>query len=350
MKRILFLFAIIGFFVSCSDEDPGTGTATGPLTENDWLVPESRVLDGGPGKDGIPSIDAPQFSSADQVPEFMFEELVVGIVHDGIARAYPHSILDWHEIVNDDIGDLSVAITYCPLTGTGIGWSRIVNGKKTTFGVSGLLFDSNLMPYDRETDSTWSQQRMQCVNGELRGENPEPIVVTETTLNTWLEAYPDSEILNDDTGFSRSYGVYPYGDYRNNNGRILFPLTNDDDRLPSKERVLGIFDGEDVYAVAFSSNSGSEILNENIGGQDLVVVRNTDKNFIQAFWNPNGLDFSVAEGNNVSRLMVDGAGNTYNLAGEIVDGPNTGGRLEQPVSFIGYWFSWGTFYPDTEIL
>jgi len=319
MKHFNFYFAclLFAFLLSCSDaEQPPLNNSTGEefIDPNQWNVPQDEVFDGGPGKDGIPSIDDPQFSLQDEFDtrSSYFDQLVVGIVYNGQARAYPHPILDWHEIVNDKIGDLSVAITYCPLTGTGIGWNREVNSTVTEFGVSGLLYDSNLMPYDRATNSTWSQQRLDCVNGKRIGTQIDVVPVVETTLNTWLKAYPDSEILNEDTGFNRDYGRYPYGDYRTNNNRLLFPISNDDTRFPEKERVLGVF----------------------VDSQ--VVARNTQKNFIVAFQNTDKQSFEAAQ--NFPSVLKDENGNEYDITGQRVgsDGSLTG-NLPQMKSFIGYW-------------
>ena len=184
IKIVLVLFVLINW--SCSkdnNEITPTGTpTTSPTTpiagSDDWLIPQNEVRDGGPGKDGIPSIENPNFSSIEQI-DFLEEQDIVIIVETGEdIKAYPHPILDWHEIVNDDIiemvnGELvansSLSLTYCPLTGTAIGWDSNVAGTKTSFGVSGLLYNSNLMPYDRATDSYWSQMEHKCVKGELAG-------------------------------------------------------------------------------------------------------------------------------------------------------------------------------------
>lgn len=342
-----FVFLVI-FYSSCGDESV-TPETIDPIEPNSWLVPQDQVFDGGPGKDGIPSVDAPSFSAFDDIPVQLHDQLVLGIVHDGIIRAYPHTILDWHEIVNDDIGDLSVAVTYCPLTGTGIGWNRIVNGTKTSFGVSGLLFDSNLMPYDRATNSTWSQQRLDCVNGTLVGDKSDNITLIETNLLTWIEAYPESEIMNTSTGFNRAYGSYPYGDYRTNNSRKIFPVSNEDERLPSKERVLGVIINNESMGFPFSEDSQeTEVIKSELGGQNIAVTRNTAKNFITAYMNPDDLDLQPIR-DQLPAVMRDQDGNTYDISGIVIDGPKVGTRLVQPTSFIGYWFSWGTFYPDIKL-
>lgn len=345
MKHIVSIlsFFMLAFIMSCSSDPVVTGG--GP--DNDWTIPSDLVFDGGVGRDGIPSIDDPKFAKIvdGQTRASFMDALMVGFVADGKARAYPHPILDWHEIVNDDIGDISLALTYCPLTGTAIGWNRQVNGRNTEFGVSGLLFDTNLMPYDRETGSTWSQQRLDCVNGELIGTEIDLIPVVETTLETWLEVYPDSEILTEDTGINRDYGRYPYGDYRTNNARLLFPIQTEDNRLPGKERVLGVFANDEVKAYPFSNNTGTDIIQESFNGVDLVVARSTERNFIVAFENPGNLTFTASQ--DFPSIMEDENGVVYNLTGEVMNGG--GSALTFADSFIGYWFSFGTFYPGLEL-
>lgn len=345
----LFPFFIV-LIIACSDDSPTIINPGGEINDpNLWLVPQSEVLDGGPGKDGIPSVDDPEYSSPEEMVGFISDnDLVLGIVRNGKARAYPHPILDWHEIVNDDLDNLSVAITYCPLTGTGIGWDRVVNKGKTEFGVSGLLYNSNLMPYDRATGSTWSQQRLECVNGINVGRTPDLITLVETDYSTWLAAYPDTEIMNQNTGFNRAYGQYPYGDYKTNNDRLIFSVDNFDDRLPSKERVLAVLVGEEEKAYSFGEANTSEIINDEVGGQKLVVLRNKEKNFIVAFNNDENLEFEAIE-NDLPAIMKDNQGNIYDLVGNVIAGPSVGAQLKQTDSFIGYWFSWGTFYPGIEL-
>ncbi|MFT6807329.1 MAG: hypothetical protein ACJA01_000549 [Saprospiraceae bacterium] len=227
MKYINFLsIAIFILFISCSEEEPETVNTlqvTNPAVEG-WLIPKDQVRDGGVGIDGIPSIDDPKFTVATEVDYLEPDDLILAIRVGTEIKAYPHSILDWHEIINDRIGNESIALTYCPLTGTGIGWDRIINEQETTFGVSGLIYNTNLMPYDRATNSTWSQQRLLCVNGLNIGMPPELHTFIETKWSTWLTAYPESQVLNTDTGFDRDYKIYPYNDYRTNNDNIIFPV------------------------------------------------------------------------------------------------------------------------------
>ncbi len=237
--------SMIGYWFSIATFYPGTqiypnadkGAFEGrTITGSDgWTVPRNKVVSGGPGKDGIPAIDSPKFASISETSN----KLVVGIKIGNIIKAYPHDILDWHEIVNDKADDKYYSIIYCPLTGTATAWNRNITGTPTTFGVSGLLYNSNIIPYDRKTDSNWSQIKDESIFGDLKSQRPDHLQIVETTLSTWRKMYPNSEILTTQTGYSRSYGRYPYGDYKTSQS-LIFNVGYNDDRLQRKERVHAI--------------------------------------------------------------------------------------------------------------
>ncbi len=348
MRILTILFTALMIIQSgCSDE---TNIPDRSIPEpSEWLVPENQVFNGGPGKDGIPSIDDPQFTKASEIDFLNDDDLILGIRVDNQIKGYPHPILDWHEIVNDRIGNESIALTYCPLTGTGVGWDRIIDGVETTFGVSGLLYNTNLMPYDRTTNSTWSQQRLDCVNGEKIGSKAQLHSFIETSWGTWRQAFPDSEILNLNTGFSRNYSRYPYGDYRTNHQSLLFPVSAGDDRLPAKERVLGVRINEAFVAYQFSDTSGDlELISDVFNGQELIVLRSSDLNYVAAFKNPGaGTTFEPASPGEFPVVLRDSNGTRYDMLGFAMD--ESGNRLELPDQFMGYWFSWGAFYPNIDL-
>lgn len=318
----------------------------------DWLIPKEQVFDGGPGRDGIPALNSPEKISVSSATYLEDSDLVLGYF-DGIsAIAYPVLILDWHEIINDDINNFPLAITYCPLTGTGIGWNRTLNGKATTFGVSGLIYNNNLIPFDRETESNWSQQGLECVNGQLINTKIETFQVVETRWSNWKSMYPDTEVLSLNTGHNRSYGIYPYGDYKTNADNLLFPLAIDDSRLHRKERVHGIIVDGDAKVYRFGSFSAqTSLINDVIDGEEVVVVGNLARNFIVSFYSKlvDGtiLNLTAIDENNI--VLKDDQGNKYDIFGYAVAGPMAGKRLKRTESFIGYWFSWGVFYPGAEI-
>lgn len=313
-----------------------------------WTIPSDEVFDGGPGKDGIPSVDNPEFKMASEIEYMNDNDLVLGFKVEDEIRAYTHPVLDWHEIVNDEVNGVPIAITYCPLTGTGIGWDRNVNGSTTTFGVSGLLYNSNLIPYDRNSDSNWSQMANECVNGDLIETQIETHLLVETSWKSWKELYPNSMVLTTNTGASRSYGTYPYGSYRTNSN-LNFPISISDDRLHEKERVLGvIIDGKaKVYQFDEFEGDDISIVQDEFLGQKIVVVGSENKNFMVAF-ESSELNFSPLQ-NELPAVMEDQDGNKYNIFGEVIEGNNLGEKLNAPTSYIGYWFSWGTFYSGVEI-
>lgn len=205
----------------------------------DWLVNSEEVFRGA-AKDGIPAISSPKFISGNSDLTFINNFELVTVVQQGNeVKAYPHKILDWHEIVNDEIGGEPFVLSYCPLTGTSDAWKRTINGEITTFGVSGFLYNDNLILYDRNTDSNWSQILRKSINGSLIGDEPERITIQQMTWEAAKKVADDILILSNSTGFDRNYSQYPYGDYLTSN-KLLYPISYDDNRVFSKERVLHV--------------------------------------------------------------------------------------------------------------
>lgn len=346
-KRFIIMLAGVLFSCSSSNDD-SNGNLPGDNTSADWSIPVNEVLDGGPGKDGIPALVSPEFKNQNEITYLKDSDLVIGFKQGSEVRAYPHIILDWHEIVNDNLGEKSVAITYCPLTGTGIGWNRVLNGIETTFGVSGLLYNTNLIPYDRATDSNWSQILNKSVNGELKDVEAELFSLVETTWGTWKSLYPNTRVMSLNTGFSRTYGVSPYGDYNTNNERFLFPVPKDG-RLPLKERVHAVTNGEDSRVYRFNDfTNGNNIIRDNFKGVDYIIVGNQD--FIVSYQlnaQTATLDFEYVSGE-ADVILVDSENNKWNIFGEAIAGPRLGSKMENAASFMGFWFSIPAFY-ETEI-
>ena len=326
-----------------------SGNSGNSGTGAEWLIPQDQVFDGGPGKDGIPALSIPKLVTLDQATYLSDHNLVLGFSKDGEYRAYPHNILDWHEIINDDLLGDEIAVTYCPLTGTGIGWNREVNGGTTTFGVSGLLYNTNLIPYDRETDSNWCQISMLCVNGELKGKSIKTYHIVETTWKTWKKMFPDSKVISESTGYSRNYRTYPYGDYRTNNERLLFPVSVNDGRLPAKERVLTVVENEKakVYRFRDFDNGTARLVHDQFEELKLLIIGSKKENFIVAFklsTEDLAHTFTIADGDQEAVVFEDDNGNQYDFMGNVVSGPNIGSKLLAARSFMAYWFSVPAFY------
>jgi len=353
ISLLLTLIIMTGFFACVGDE-----VATKNSNARDWSVPLNQVRDGGPGKDGIPALENPAMIPADQADYINDDDLVIGYINGDEVRAYPHKILDWHEIINDEINNQKVAITYCPLTGTAIGWHRTYNGKSTTFGVSGLLYNSNLMPYDRTTNSTWTQLGLLSVNGDLRDTPASTFRVLETTWSTWKKMYPQTSLVSVNTGHSRNYQQYPYGSYRETDG-LIFSVSTLDDRLPQKERVHGVIINGKVKAYRIKSFISQSIIEDQFQGQDIVIVGSTNLNFAMSFvqkeLNGEVLKLSMVNKGDLtpedspSIILKDQFGNEWDLFGNAISGPDKGAKMETTNSFIGFWFSWAPFYASPKI-
>ncbi|MDA3859782.1 MAG: DUF3179 domain-containing protein [Melioribacteraceae bacterium] len=283
MTHFIYRFLIIILFpvlISCQDSVNSSENISG-----DWLIPANEIYDGGPGKDGIPAISKPVLSNNESIDYMQDNDLIIGIKINNQVKGYTHLVLNWHEIINDKIDDNNFTITYCPLTGSAIGLNRSINGEITTFGVSGLLYNSNLIPYDRATNSNWSQMKMKCVNGQLKGTEFNYIHTFETSWATWKKIFPNALVVTSNTGYSRQYSSYPYGSYRVDES-LIFPITNRNNELPIKERVHGIIENESVFAFRFNSfENGIKLISKEIDGNNYLIVGSKTDNFIVSFYN-----------------------------------------------------------------
>ena len=273
------------------------------------LVPPDEILSGGPGRDGIPSLDNPEFVNAGKTRFLSAKDRVLGIHINGIARAYPVRILNYHEIVNDSIGGVGIVITYCPLCGSGMAFSSTVNGRQLEFGVSGLLYNSDVLLYDRQSMSLWSQIKKTAVTGRMKGTELDAIPLSHTTWRDWQARHPTTQVLSTDTGFRRNYKVSPYGNY-NRDGGLYFPVAEENSRYRRKATVLGLeIDGE-FKAYPFDE------------------LEKGPENFVDEF---QGRSFEVIyDHKNQTARIVDANG-------------------DELASLLVFWFAWYAFHPDTDI-
>ena len=309
-----------------------------------WLVPFAEVFDGGPGKDGIPALTNPQFVPIDQ-GDVLPNALVIGILDRGEPRAVPHQIMDWHEVLNADWQGGP------GLDGSALLW-QAPNDADPTFGVSGLLYNSNLILYDRQTDSHWSQMRGQAIEGVRQRQVPRSLPLVEMTIESWREMYPASTILSRQTGFSRDYDRYPYGRFREDN-TLLFPVTPVDERLHAKTRVLGMTVNALSRAyVVDDFEADIEVINDDLGGTPVLVVGSANRRFGVAFHRrlTDGTVLTFLPSDEpLPSIVADNEGNTWDLFGRALTGPRAGQSLTHPESHIAYWFAWGAFHPGSEI-
>ncbi|MFN3940233.1 MAG: DUF3179 domain-containing protein, partial [Chitinophagales bacterium] len=296
----------------------------------DWSIDLEYMEPGcSGGYDCIPSVDHPVFIDVKQVDFIKEEDLVVGLKMGDEVRCYPHAILDWHEIVNDQIDAIRFSINYCPLTGSAMAWDRVVNGKETEFGISGLLYNSNVIPYDRATGSHWSQMQQKCINGELYKQKVKTYPVIETTWKTWKILYPKSKVVSTKTGYTRDYNMYPYFDYRENTD-IFFPTAFDNDTLHPKERVFGLINADTAVCYRFEKfKYGIGVAYDTVFGKPVIIVGSGLENFMTAFENNlHGQSITVKPVlNKLPGIIEDTDGNVFDVFGYCIAGPAQGKRL-----------------------
>lgn len=288
---LLFAFAALGFDLSNS------------------AVPREEIQDGGVPVDGIPALTDPDFVSGEEADDFLeAEDAVVGLVEGENAKAYPFRILNWHEVVNDSFAGNPVTITYCPLTGSARVFEGSLQGKRVRFGVSGKLYKSNFLLYDRETRSLWSQIRGEALAGPLRGTLLRPLPARVARWKAWKAIYPDTKVLSLNTGFLRDYSRDPYRVYSRSEAP-MFPVGKIREEFPPKAWVIGVrVDGRSkAYAVETLKRRG--VIKDQIGGEKMIVE-----------WLPELEEFRVRDREGREQAVV---------------------RL--------YWFAWQAVFPETEV-
>jgi hypothetical protein len=340
------------FFVSCGGGGSSGGGGGGGGNTSAWLIKEKDVVDTGNGVDGIPALSNPVFELATTITSVDPDDFVVVLRYEGEVRVYPHDILDYHEIVNDGTASDPFVMSYCPLTGSAVAWKGNATHADKTFGVSGLLYDSNLILFDRETGSYWSQMLQLAVNGARIGERPETMQVIEMKFSTLLAAYPNALVMTRDTGHVRPYDESPYQAYTNS-GSLAFEVSHWDTRLFPKARIVGIHDNDSskVYQIP-AMGTTMRTINDQFANQSIVVVGNSTLNFT-VIYDRRLADGTILSFNPVQDdlpiIMSDTEGNTWDMFGTAVTGPRVGAQLAQTRSYKAMWFAWGSFFRNAEI-
>ena len=315
-------------------------------------------------RDAIPAIDEPRFLGLEEASEWLAPEApVIAFERNGEARAYPLEILTWHEIVNDVVGGEPVIVTYCPLCNSAIAFSRLVDGEERTFGVSGTLRRSDLIMYDRETETLWQQLTGEAIVGHDTGTVLDFLPAQLVSFEEFAAAFTDGMVLSRETGYGRNYGANPYPLY-DGTSRTFFPVGEFSDQLSAKERVLALEIAGETAAFPFSALSELVVIEAEVGGEPVV-----------AFWQPgqvSALDaaFIIGSANVGSagafspfldgeRLRFEsrdgaitdvGTGSTWDVLGRAVEGPLAGSQLTPLVSGNHFWFAWAVFQPETRVI
>jgi thiol-disulfide isomerase/thioredoxin len=354
------------------EEDPPPGAEGEFSTDfSKHSVPYSDILSGGPSKDGIPAIDTPKFVSIAEAGEWLSpQEAILLVQVDGDARAYPIQILMWHEIVNDTVGELPLAVTFCPLCNTGIAFERTLDGQVLDFGTTGRLRASNLVMYDRQTESWWQQATGEAIAGELTGRQLPFIPAAMISWENFKAAYPEGQVLSRETGHDRDYGRNPYAGYDDVNGfPFLFDGQAPNGVLPPMARVIAVDLNGEAVAYPYDALEDVSAVNDTVGGVPIVVlwVPGT-ASALDAGTVDGGRDVGAAvvfsrelDGQTLTfvadgdRIVDEQTGSEWNVLGRAMSGPQAGSQLASRMSSIRivgvnhFWFSWATFRPETRL-
>lgn len=366
----LFAVVLAGCGGAGGPGDPGAAQLETGAWSTDFSqhnVELSEFASGGPGKDGIPAIDRPRFESLAAGDRFLEgREPVAAVELGGAAKAYPIRILVWHEIVNDRLGGRPIAMTYCPLCNSTVAFDRRLDGRLLDFGTSGNLRNSDLVMYDRQTESWWQQLTGEAVVGELTGDRLRAI---PSQILSWAEfkrLHPDGRVLSTDTGHDRPYGENPYAGYDQPNSSPFALSGSVDDRLPPKERVAAVQTGpQSAVVYPFSRLRREAPVEDEIGERPVVVF------FDPAVASPLD-DAAVAGGRAVGGAAVfarraagrtlgfepgpepgtfrdSQTGSIWGMDGRAIAGPLRDERLAQLVSDDQFWFALAAFFPEAQV-
>jgi hypothetical protein len=328
------------------------------------LVPLDEIVPGGPPPDGIPAIDRPKFVTPGEADRWLqAREPVLAVEIGGDARAYPLQIMTWHEIVNDSVGGRPVSVTYCPLCNSGIVFDRRVGGTVHDFGTSGKLYKSDLVMYDRQTHSLWSQMDGRAIVGDLAGARLAVLPSNTLAYGEWKRLYPGGKVLSRETGHSRMYGRNPYEGYDAPGSHPFLFFDTVDPRLPPKERVVGVLIGEHARAYPFGLLAERRVVADSLAGQPLVVfyrpgtLSALDRSLIAAsrdvgataVFDPR-VDGRLLTFEAVEEGFRDRETKTlWTLLGRAYEGRLQGRALRPLIHVDAFWFAWAAFRPATDV-
>jgi hypothetical protein len=306
------------------------------------------IQNGGPRPGGIPAIDDPTYENAIEADQYLNDDgLGLDLALGGQRYFFPYQLLVWHQVANVTLQNRPLVVSYCPLCEMGAVFERRVQDRELTFGVSGKLWNDNLLMFDQETQTLWSQILGRAVNGELIGANLTSVPAQVMAWRDWKASYPDGQVLSRQTGFVRDYTRNPYGNYAASRS-VLFPVTGRDDRLAPKSLVLGAAVNGTAGAYLLDAAKQELVINEAIGGEPVLIAFDPVGQTSRAFSRQSGdqtLTFSAADG----RLADRETESVWNLNGLAVRGPLQGQRLDEIPLLRLFWFCWAAAYPGTTL-
>lgn len=323
------------------------------LTESVRSVPHSidldKIIDGGPLKDGIPSINNPVFAAVSEADSAVDDnsQVLVAETENGV-EIFPLNILLWHQIINDTASDPPIVATYDPFIDRAAVYQSVYQGRLLTFGVSGKLFESNMLMYDRQTNSLWHQFNGRAVVGDMTGSSLLPV---KSSIMPWKYAkkkFPDAKVLSRETGFDRNYDEQLYDVYFKSD-KLYFDISNKDTRYGLKKTVYGIEIGGKSKAYPDELLDGKWLLLDTFNDNPLLILKNPQTGVVKVFKTyvyGTPLEFELKE----DGFLDTKYGAKWNFDGACVEGTYKGWRLQEIENTRAFWFAWSNFHPDTEIL
>ncbi|MCC5914435.1 MAG: DUF3179 domain-containing protein [Balneolaceae bacterium] len=325
----------------------------------------SELIEGGPGKDGIPSIDSPRFISQEEASDWLRgREPVIAIEINGEARAYPIQILMWHEIVNDELGGEPILVTFCPLCYSAIVFDRRIDGEIYEFGVSGLLRKSDMIMYDRTTETLWQQFSGEALVGDYTGKELTILPSRLISFDQFRETWPEAEVLSRETGHRRNYGENPYAGYDDIKNSPFLLDEEVSGEISPMEKVIGVRTDAQKKGYTYSVTRVRRVLHDEVGGKKIVIFHldgmasAMDQSAIHQsrddgatgvfspYHNGEKLTFEYRDGDILDRET----GSTWNISGKATSGSLEGEQLETMLYGDYFAFAWLVFYPETDML
>lgn len=348
--KIISLLLLSLAIWSCNKNKDVLPAATIPGTEADWSVPFNEII-AALKRDEMMSINSPLYLSADSATFLNDDDIVLGYVKGSFQTAYPIKVLNYHEVINDRVGNAPLTITYSALTGSGSIFSSDPFLTLTTYGTSGLVYKSNTILYDEASQTLWSQFLRRGIYGPGKDAEQPFTGVIETTWATWKRWFPQTKVVSFKGVPQPDYSVYPYGNYETAQDSLLYPMVLNPSIYPNKQKLLGIVSDSTTVLSSYNEFATTRFLTKQLDGKEVIIFGSETEHYMTAFYSEteDGLSivvnqpaFDISQG----VLFTDNDGTEWDINGLAISGKNLGAQLKRPVHFMAYAFAWNAFYTN----
>lgn len=336
MKRVIhivFIFQSLIFLISCTEDNNGPTSFRLSYVDESWIT-------GTFNKDRFPVIINPDYLSVAEVDFLASHESVYVIQHEDQVYIFPQRSLS-AEVINQTIGDLNFAVTFCPKTMSGIAWDRTIDGQILTFAASGLLYKDNLMPYDLETETIWSQMLLKGTRGVFAGSVPATVPMLECSWGSAAIAYPGAYVLPEVNWLKSAISA-----------QGLDPVDADspDVSIQNWDRVAGVLFDNSVLAIPSDLFTKEVSIHKFVhSGKEFIIVGDLKIPFVTVFYSENAVSYYPVQ-DSFPVIIADNKGNTYDWFGNVIEGSSAGQRLDMPAFYIASWWAWKSLFPEIQVL